>query len=255
VAIPLETMILRGAAIGLRTSSALLFMPFFGSAAIPRQIKALLVLVVTVVLYPVIPIAAQILTPLAIAQMALSEIMLGLAMGLCLQFVFEAVQLAGQISGFQLSFSLVNVIDPQTNIDTPVLANLHQLCMLMIFLQLNVHHWMLRAVAASFERVPPGSVTFRVEQLRLLFNAAGNMFVAGVQLAAPVILATMVLDVTVGFISKAAPQLPALFLSVPLKNMLGYVVLALALGLWPAFFEKQFAHALGWSWRMLDIIQ
>jgi len=252
VAIPLETMMLRGAAIGLRVSSALLFMPFFGSVAIPRQIKVLLVLVITAVLYPVIPVAPRSLTPFAIAGMALGETMLGLAMGLCLQFVFEAVQLAGQISGFQLSFSLVNVIDPQTNIDTPVLANLHQLCMLMIFLQLNVHHWMLRAIAQSFERVPPGSVTFRAEQVRLLFHAAGSMFVAGVQLAAPVILATMVLDVTVGFISKAAPQLPALFLSVPLKTMLGYVVLSLALGLWPTFFEKQFAHALGWSWRMLD---
>ncbi len=249
---PLEMLLLRGAAIGMRLSAAILFLPFFGSAAIPRQIKALLVLGLTAALYPVIPIPAQPLTTFVIAQMALSETMLGLAMGLCLQFVFEAVQMAGQISGFQLSFSLVNVIDPQTNVDTPVLANLEQLCMLMIFLQLNVHHWVLRALAASFTRVPPGSVTFGVGQLRLLFHAAGSMFVSGLQLAAPVMLATMVLDVTVGFISKAAPQLPALFLSVPLKTLLGFTVLALTLGLWPAFFEKQFAHALGWSWRMLE---
>ena len=252
MAIPLELILLRGAAIGMRLSAALLFMPFFGSSAFPRQIKALLVLVMTAVLYPVVHIAPQILTPLAIAQMALGEIMLGLAMGLCLQFVFEAVQLAGQITGFQLSFSLVNVIDPQTNVDTPVLANLQQLCMLMIFLQLNVHHWVLRAIEASFTRVPPGSVIFGIDQVRALFQAGGAMFASGVQLAAPVVLATMVLDVTVGFISKAAPQLPALFLSVPLKSMLGYVVLALAFGMWPSFFEKQFAHALGWSWRMLE---
>jgi len=253
VAVPLEMMVLRGAAIGLRLSAAILFMPFFGSVAIPAQVKALLVLVCTAVMYPAIHFAPPRLTVFTVTQMALSEVMLGLVMGLCLQFVFEAVQMAGQISGFQLSFSLVNVIDPQTNVDTPVLANLHQLFILMIFLQLNVHHWMLRAVQASFERVPPGSVTFGIEQVRTLFQAAGVMFVAGVQLAAPVILATMMLDVTVGFISKAAPQLPALFLSVPLKSMLGYVVLAMAFGLWPGFFEKQFGHALGWSWRMLEL--
>ena len=253
MAVPLEMMVLRGAAIGLRLSAAIVFMPFFGSVAIPPQIKALLVLVATAVMYPVIHFVPPDLTVFTVAQMALSEVMLGLVMGLCLQFVFEAVQLAGQISGFQLSFSLVNVIDPQTNVDTPVLANLHQLCMLMIFLRLNVHHWMLRAVEASFEKVPPGSVTFGIEQVRTLFHAAGGMFLAGVQLAAPVILATMVLDVTVGFVSKAAPQLPALFLSVPLKSLLGYVVLGLAFGLWPAFFEKQFGHALGWSWRMLEL--
>jgi len=253
VAIPLEMMMLRAGAVGLRLGATIVFMPFFGSVAIPMQIKALLVVVCTVVMYPLIHIAPLSLTPIVVAQMALSEMMLGLVMGLCLQFVFEAVQMAGQISGFQLSFSLVNVIDPQTNVDTPVLANLQQLAMLMIFLQLNVHHWMLRAVAASFEKVPPGSVVFGIAQVRTLFVAAGGMFVAGVQLAAPVILATMVLDVTVGFISKAAPQLPALFLSVPLKSLLGYVVLGLAFGLWPEFFEKQFGHALGWSWRMLEL--
>jgi len=253
VPLSLELMILRGVAIGMRLSAAIVFLPFFNSVGIPAQVKALLVLVLTAALYPVIHIPLAGITVFSVAGMALSEIMLGLAMGLCLQFVFETVQMAGQVIGFQLSFSLVNVIDPQTNVDTPVLSNLYQLAMLMIFLQLNVHHWVLRALAQSFERVPPGSVAFDLDHVKFLFHAGSSMFVAGVQLAAPVILATVVLDVTVGFISKAAPQLPALFLSVPLKSLLGLIVIALALGVWPSFFERQFAHALGWSWRMLDL--
>jgi flagellar biosynthetic protein FliR len=246
-------MIWRAAAIGMRIGTTVVFLPFFGSVAIPARVKAMLVLVLTGVLYPLVRLPVQDISAFAVVRMAMSEAALGLVMGLCLQFVFEAVQLAGQISGFQLSFSLVNVIDPQTNVDTPVLANLQQLCLLMLFLQMNVHHWLLRAIAAGFERVPPGSVTLGAEQVRTMFHAAREMWVAGMQLAAPVVLATMVLDVTVGFVSKAAPQLPALFLSVPLKSMLGYVVLALAFGLWPAFFEKQFAQALGWSWRILEL--
>jgi len=248
-----ETVVMHAAAIGLRVGGVFTFMPFFGSTAIPMRIKALLVLGCTVALYPVLPMVLPRFSISSLTQVALSELMLGLLMGLCLQFVFEAVQLAGQISGFQLSFSLVNVIDPQTDVDTPVLANLQQLMVLFLFLQLNVHHWILRGIQRSFERVPPGSVAFSVQQVRGLFHAAAGMWTAGLQLAAPVLLATVVLDVTVGFVNKAAPQLPALFLSIPLKTLLGYIVLALAFGLWPGFFERQFSNALAWSWRMVEL--
>jgi len=245
--------VVRGAAIVFRIGGAFTFMPFFGSAAIPVRLKAVLVLLCTALLYPQIPVALNITAPSALAQLVLSELMLGLLMGLCLQFAFESVQLAGQLGGFQMSFSLVNVLDPQTNVDTPVLANFQQMVALLLFLQMNIHHWILRAFQKSFERVPPGTISFSAEQLHALFRAAGAMWVAGLQLAAPLVLATMVIDVTVGFVSKAAPQIPVLFLSIPVKTLLGFAVLALSLSLWPSFFEKQFSHALGWSWRLLEL--
>jgi flagellar biosynthetic protein FliR len=253
VGVALELMIVHVAAIAFRVGGAFTFMPFFGSDAIPIRLKAVLVLLCTALLYPHTSVAVAAFSPSVLTQLVLSEMMLGLLMGLCLQFAFEAVQLAGQIGGFQLSFSLVNVLDPQSNVDTPVLANFQQLVTLFLFLQMNVHHWILRAIQKSFERVPPGSVSFSTEQLHALFRAAGGMWVAGLQLAAPLLLATMVLDVTVGFVSKAAPQIPVLFLSIPMKTLLGFGVLALALGLWPEFFEKQFGQALNWSWRMLEL--
>jgi flagellar biosynthesis protein FliR len=249
----LDLMIVRAVVIAFRIGGAFTFMPFFGSAAIPMRLKAVLVLLCTSLLYPHIPVALSLGSPSALMQLVLGELMLGLLMGLCLQFAFEAVQLAGQIGGFQLSFSLVNVLDPQTSVETPVLANFQQMVSLFLFLQMNVHHWILRAIQKSFERVPPGSVTFSIEQVHALFHAATGMWVAGLQLAAPLMLATMVIDVTVGFVSKAAPQMPALFLSIPLKTLLGFAVLAMSFGLWPSFFEKQFSEALGWSWRMLEL--
>ena len=252
MASPLEQMILRGAAHGLRVAGAFTYMPFFGSSAIPVRVKAVLVLLCTALLYAHAPVMATAASPSALTQLVLSELMLGLLMGLCLQFVLEAVELAGQIAGFQISFSLVNVLDPQTNVETPVLANFQQLVALLLFLQMNVHHWILRAIQRSFERVPPGSVSFSLEHLRGLFRAAEGMWVAGLQLAAPLLLATVVLDVTVGFVSKAAPQVPVLFLSIPMKTLVGLAVLALALGVWPAFFERQFSQALTWSWRLLE---
>ncbi len=249
----LQTLVMHLAAVGLRVGGAFTFMPFLGSQAIPARVKSVLAVLVTGVLLPHVSFSLPAFSVATLVQLALSEAMLGLLMGLCLQFVFEAVQIAGQVSGFQLAFSLVNVIDPQSNVDTPVLANMHQLLVLLLFLQLNVHHWILLGIQRSFDRVPPGSLVFSADQVRAVFHAATGMWVAGLQLAAPLVLATIVLDVTVGFVSKAAPQLPALFLSIPLKSMLGYAVLAMALGLWPEFFAKQFAHALDYTWRIVEM--
>lgn len=248
---PLETSVIQSAAVAFRVAGALTFMPFFGSVAIPVRVKAVITLVLTALLVPLVHVPPIDLSPGQMASVVLGEALLGLSMGLCLQIAFEAVQLAGQIGGFQLSFTLVNVIDPQTNVDTPVLANFHQLLVLLIFLQLNVHHWILRAVEGSFARVPPGAFAVGKTTLNTMMAATTEMWRAGLQLAAPLLLATLILDVTVGFISKAAPQIPALFLSIPLKNLTGYAVLALALSVWPSFFEREFARALGWSWGIL----
>ena len=249
----LEHILYRGLPIGLRVGGFISFAPFLGSISIPARIKAAFVLVLTGLLYPICYVPEFALTPFGWTRLAFAELTLGLALGLCLQFVIEGAQLAGQLAGFQFSFSLVNIIDPQTNVDTPVLSIFHQLFALFFFLQLDVHHWLLRGLVKSFAYIPVGSVVISANVMRGLFHAAGAMWLLGVQLATPILLATMLLDVTVGFLSKASPQMPAIFLSIPLKSMIGYAVLAIAAGIWPGIFEKQFNLALGWSERLLHL--
>ena len=134
-----------------------------------------------------------------------------------------------------------------------MLSVFHQLLVLLIFLHLNVHHWMLRGLAKSFDYIPIGHVVISSAAMKSLFRDATAIWLVGVQIAAPILLATMLIDVTVGFLSKASPQLPAILLSIPLKSLVGYVVLAVAVGLWPGILEKQFTLALGWSETMLHL--
>ncbi len=75
-------------------------------------------------------------------------------MGLAVQFVFEAAQFAGQVMGMQVGFGLVNILDPNTQVDTPVLAVFSQTIAMLIFLRLGVHHWLMRALAQSFAICP-----------------------------------------------------------------------------------------------------
>ncbi len=234
----LEHILAHGMCVGLRVAGTMSFAPFLGDQSIPAPIKAVFTIVLTALLYPVCHVPPISLSPWGWTQLALSETILGLALGLCLQFVFEGVQLAGSLAGFQLSFSLVNVIDPQTSVDTPVLSVFHQLLALLLFLRMDVHHWILRGLAKSFDYLPVGQVSISLASVKGLFHDAAALWILGVQIAAPILLATMLIDVTVGFLSKASPQLPAVIMSIPMKSLVGYVVLAIAVGLWPACSKK-----------------
>jgi flagellar biosynthesis protein FliR len=253
VSVVLEHFALQFMAISLRVGGLMSFAPFIGDGSVPVRLKAVLTLALVALLYPVCPIPPVALTAVGLTRLALRELVLGLGIGLCLQFIFEGALLAGQLAGFQFAFSLVNIIDPQSNVDTPVLSVFHQMVALLIFLQLNVHHWLLRGIVHSFEYVPVGSAVLGLPSVKELLHDAGGLWLAGVQIATPILLSTVVLDVAVGFLSKASPQMPAILFSIPLKSLVGYLILAVAVGLWPVFFERQFALALGWSERLLRL--
>ena len=222
----------------------MVFAPFFGSLAMPARVKAALTVALTALLYPVYAPRAFDLDGLDWSRVVAGEVMVGLILGLTLSFVFEGAELAGQILGFQLGYSLVNVIDPQTQVDTPVLSIFHQLVVMLLFLQLRVHHWLLRGLAKSFEYLPPGAATPTPAVTDQLLHAAGAMLVIAVQIAAPALVATLLADVVLGLIGKASPQLPVLFLGLSVKALVGFLVLAGALRFWPALMERYFLRAL-----------
>jgi flagellar biosynthetic protein FliR len=250
----LETMLLHALPIALRLGGLLTFAPFLGSESWPARSKAALVIVLTALLYGVCPVPELSADPLSLLRIILSETMVGLLMGLSVQLVMEGVQLAGQLTGAQMGFSLAAIIDPQTNIETPVLNTFYQLLALLIFLQLDVHHWVLRAVLQSFHYFPVGGALTWPAVRELLHSAAG-MWLLGVQMAAPILLATFVIDVTVGFLSKASPQMPAMLLGISAKGLAGYALLALSVGLWPGLLEAKFSQAVGNLERLLHLLR
>jgi flagellar biosynthetic protein FliR len=115
---------------------------------------------------------------------------------------------------------------------------------LLIFMQLGVHRWLLRATAMSFEMIPVGSfATTRLPAPQVL-KAAGAMWLVGAEIAFPVLFATMLADVTIGFLSKASPQFPALLFGISTKVLLGLAVLYGVVSFWPRLLERYFYHAL-----------
>jgi flagellar biosynthesis protein FliR len=229
---------------GARVSGLMVFCPFLGSDAVPVPVKAALTLLLTILVHPLHGPVALAVGSWQWAQVALGEAMIGLMLGLVANFLFEAALLAGQILGVQIGYSLANVFDPQTQADTPVLSEFHQMAALLIFLQLDVHHWLLRSLVRSFAYLPPGGVLPTLAVASGLVHAAGGIFLAGVQIAAPSLVATLVADMALGFLGKASPQLPVLFIGIAVKNLVGLTVLLAAMAYWPRMFAQQFAQAI-----------
>jgi flagellar biosynthesis protein FliR len=230
--------------VGVRIAGVMSFAPFLSGDTIAPQVKAGFTLALTALLYPAVGIVGVSLGTAGWVRVVATEALIGLLLGLALQFIFEAAQVAGQIVGVQTGFSLVTLLDPQTEADTPVLTIFHQLIALLIFLQLHVEHWLLRGLAASFSYLPPGSAFSNPALGAALLHAAGGIWLVGVEIAAPVLAATLISDVALGFLGKASPQLPVVFVGLSVKTLLGLAVLAGTLTLWPRLFEKRFANAL-----------
>lgn len=241
--------------IGVRLSGLMLFAPFFGSVVIPMRVKAILVLSLTALLYPM---TASKIPPMTISQwpmMVFSELVIGIGVGVVTNIVFDGVQMAGQILSVQMGYSLVNILDPQTQVESTVVATFHQMIAMLIFLRLNVHFWLLRAISRSFDYLPPASGHVTGAFTTAIFRAGADVFTVGIQIAAPVLSATLLADIALGLLGKASPQLPLMLLGPAIKSILGILVLISALKYWPALFENLFLRSIQQTDHILHLAQ
>lgn len=241
--------------IGVRLTGIMLFAPFFGSMAIPMRVKAVLVMALTALLYPM---TASKLPAMTISQwpmMVFSELAIGIALGVTTNIVFDGVQMAGQILSVQMGYSLVNIMDPQTQVESTVVATFHQMIALLIFLRLNVHFWILRALSRSFDYLPPASGRVSAAFTSAAFRAGADVFTIGIQIAAPVLSATLLADIALGLLGKASPQLPLMVLGPAVKSILGILVLISALKYWPPLFENLFLRSIQQTDHILHLAQ
>lgn len=249
----LTTLIGSILAVGLRVSGLMLFAPFFSHGAIPIRIKVILTIAITAVLYPVY---SAHLAPFAVSQwpsLVGSEMLVGIAMGLATNAIMEAAQLAGQILSVQMGYSLVNILDPNTQVENTVVGMIHQGMALLMFIGLGVHRWILRAVAHSFEYLPPGTATLNPVLSQALLHEGAIVIELGMQIAAPVLAATLLADLVLGLLGKASPQMPLMLLGPAVKSMLGVLLLAATMGFWPHLFEKHFAQSIAYTEQMLHL--
>jgi flagellar biosynthetic protein FliR len=212
-----------------RISIILFLLPFFGGQSIPNTVKAALVLVLSLAVWPALSFPAELFpsSPVGVGVMLLGEAILGFFLGLAVRLLFAAIQFGGQLMGFSMGFSMINVIDPVTGVSEVVTAHFLYMCSLLVFLTIGGHLYLLSGLADSFRLAPPGSLLISPEIGRQYTTLSAQIFSVAVRIAAPVTVAIFMVDLALGLISKVAPQLHVLMLGFPIKISVGLIFLGM----------------------------
>lgn len=234
----------------VRISGLVALAPLLSSTALPARAKIVFTLALAYLLAPLVASLPGAVVELSFASL-LSEVVIGLVYGLTLALLTEMLLFAGQVAGLQLSFSLVNLLDPASTIQTPLLGELFQLMGVLTIIAAGLDRILIGSLVRSFHAVPLGRLAVTPATTAELTRAASGIFLAGVELAAPVLSATLLVEIAIALLGKLSPQLPVLSLAVPMKTLTGFALLIGSLALWPRFIEARFDQLLDLTEKLL----
>lgn len=214
----------------IRISAMMVFAPLFGSAKIPKRVKMLMALIISLGLAQ--GIAMPRVIPQTTWEIALGiggEICFGLAMGTVMSLVFIATQWAGDMIGHQMGLNISEVLDPQFGAAGSLVGDMYFMLTLVIFLSIGGHHTMLRGVKMSFDALPLLSVGVNQSLVDMLVGLFTGASCLAVQLAGPMLVTMLIVDLSLGCISKTMPQLNVMTAGLSVRAIVGMLVLIVGL--------------------------
>lgn len=181
----------------------------------------------------------------AILFWLLTELFIGLSIGLAVAFLTESFTLAAQLAGLQAGFSYASTIDPSSQADATVLTVIAQLIASLLFFALGLDGEILRALAASLQSAPPGTLEWgrgREQILTMVLHLGTVCFATALRLALPIIGMLALVDLALGLVSRITVQFQFLSAAFPLKASLVLLLLAALTSQMPAMFEQTTRH-------------
>jgi len=215
----------------LRTGAFLAALPLVNSPSVPVLFRIGLTFVVSLLLFPVLNLGPLpfLADAFSLAVAAAGEILLGVLAGISIRLVFEGVQLAGQLMGYQMGMAIAEVIDPASEDQVALLAQFISLMATLIFLVIDGHHGFIRILVESYALVPPLGFHVNGPVLEGMIRLTAQMFIIGLKAGAPVVVALMLGTVAFGLVARAVPQMNIFVVSMPLNIAVGLIFLGLSL--------------------------
>jgi flagellar biosynthetic protein FliR len=221
-----------------RISAFFMTVPLLGSQLVPTRIRLYLSLGFTVMLWPMIDV--QLWPSVDLAQaifISLQQLLIGLAMGLLVQVLFQIPALAGQIISMQNGLGFAMMVDPVNGINVASIGQLYLLMANLLFLAMNGHVVILQVLAASFETLPIGHAGgLSLHDIYQLIGQGSWLFSSALLIALPAITALLLVNLAFGLMARLAPQLNIFAIGFPFSMVFGLLVLWVTLsGFLPQF--------------------
>jgi flagellar biosynthetic protein FliR len=232
----------------VRISAMFLVAPLIGTPYVPARIRLFLAVMLAAVIAPVLPPLPAV-DPFSLPGLwiTVQQVGIGLAMGLALRLVFTVFEVAGQIIAQHMALHFASMVDPNTGVQVPMVAQLYILLASLVFLGLNGHLVMIHLLAESFTVLPIGLTGIGRDGFWHLASQMGWVFTAAMVFSLPAVASLLVVNLSFGVMTRAAPQLNIFAIGFPVTLILGFVIIFLSLPNAIEQLEPMFDEALSFT--------
>lgn len=236
----------------LRLSGFLMIAPLFGATLVPGRIKLVFALLMTLILAPLAP-PMPFIEPLSATALltATQQLLLGIAIGFVVQVVFDALLLAGQVIANTMGLGFATMVDPSRGASTVVVGQFFLIFGMLLFLSIDGHLVLLGVLTDSFRWMPPGPEGLTAPAFAMVAAWGGKMFSAGATIALPAVVGLLLVNLALGVVSRAAPQLNLFAVGFPASMLLGFAMLMLSLPSLQGGFERLLLDGIGTAQRLI----
>ena len=225
-------------------------LPVLGGGEVPVRVRIGLAVMVTFILLPSVGDVPAVdpFSPVSLL-ITVQQVLIGIAMGFVVLLVFNAVTLAGESIAITMGLGFALMNDPQNGVQVPTVSQFYLVMATLLFLALNGHHAVLMLLSESFRVLPIGA-PLGADAIWTLLRWAGVVFAGAISIALPALVAMLSVNIVMGVITRAAPQLNLFSVGFPITMTIGFIAILLTLPL----FDKSFEDLLIESQRVMRVV-
>ncbi|CAI0946961.1 Flagellar biosynthetic protein fliR [Serratia liquefaciens] len=225
--------------------------PVFSEKQISKKVKIGLGGLIVILIAPGLPTSTVPIFSTAGLWLAAQQILIGVALGLTMQFAFAAIRLAGEVIGMQMGLSFATFFDPSGGPNMPVLARLLNLLAMLLFLSFNGHLWLISLLVDSFHTLPIQAEPLNGNGFLALTQAGSLIFINGMMLALPLICLLLTLNMALGLLNRMTPQLSVFVIGFPVTMTIGIMTIGMMMPMLAPFCEHLFGEFFD---RLADVV-
>jgi flagellar biosynthetic protein FliR len=214
-----------------RIAGCLGVMPLLGSKLVPRQIRVLLSVFITLIIAPLLPPMPAV-DPMSVASFIIifEQMLIGIVLGFMVEIVTQVFVLAGQLIAMQTGLGIATTVDPAQGVSVVVVSQWFLFLISLTFLALNGHLVVIEVVVESFYTMPIGSGAWTAADYGKMIRWGGWMFASALVIALPALTSLLIVNFAFGVMTRAAPQLNIFSLGFPVTMLVGLVIIWLMIG-------------------------
>jgi len=241
----------------VRATGLFVISPIFGRNNMPAIMKVGLSIMVALIILPlkINTFYLDIDNIQTLIFWSISEFLIGIIIGFIAFIYFSVAYLAGTIVDIQMGFGMVNIMDPQTNAQMPIMGGFYNILITLVFLTIDGHHQLIKSLIYSYDVLPIGlNISVNENVINYLIEIFTEMFILAFQLSAPILIAIFLVNVILGILARTMPQMNIFVVGMPLKIAIGIIIILISLRFFIPYSENLFDKMFQSIYELMQIL-